>query len=84
MEFEYKVLENPTQTTLNLLGKDNWDLISVVSRHPTGNLVAFLKREYVKKEKTDPIAQMILEEETQQTQPKTTKKSTKPTKQKTK
>lgn len=76
MEFEYKVLENPTQTTLNLLGKDNWELVSVISRHPTGNMFAYLKREYIKKEKTDPITQMILEEETQAAQ-KPTKKQTK-------
>lgn len=62
MKWEYKVLENVLPTELNILGQDGWELVSVVSRPPVGNVTAYLKREYVKKEKVDPVQQMILEE----------------------
>lgn len=63
IKWEYKVLENALPTELNILGMEGWELVSVVSRPPIGNISAYLKRKYVKKEKTDPVAQMILEEE---------------------
>jgi hypothetical protein len=79
MKWEYKVLENVLPTELNILGQDGWELVSVVSRPPVGNVTAYLKREYVKKEKVDPVQQMILEEanEVVKVEKKKTKKKTK-------
>lgn len=78
-KWEYKVLENALPTELNILGMDGWELVSVVSRPPVGNISAYLKREYVKKEKTDPVAQMILEEEEAKKDNKKPQNSTKKT-----
>lgn len=79
MKWEYKVLENVLPTELNILGQDGWELVSVVSRPPVGNVTAYLKREYVKKEKVDPVQQMILEEanEVVKVEKKKTKKKSK-------
>lgn len=79
MKWEYKVLENVLPTELNILGQDGWELVSVVSRPPVGNVTAYLKREYVKKEKVDPVQQMILEEanEPLKVEKKKSKKKTK-------
>ena len=83
-KWEYKVLENALPTELNILGMKGWELVSVVSRPPIGNISAYLKREYVEKEKIDPVTQMILEEEESKKDNKkpqnTTKKATKDTK----
>lgn len=79
MKWEYKVLENVLPAELNILGQDGWELVSVVSRPPVGNVTAYLKREYVKKEKVDPVQQMILEEvnEPLKVEKKKSKKKTK-------
>lgn len=74
MKFEYKIVDTPTLTTINLLGKDEWELVSVVSQPPIGNLKAFFKRELSEKRKKDVMPELLLEDETPK---KETKKSTK-------
>lgn len=76
MKYEYKIINTPHESALNLLGKDGWELVSVVSNGIAGR-TAFLKREYVKKEKSDPIQQMILEENEVKKEVKKTTKSNK-------
>lgn len=74
MKFEYKIIDAPTLTTINLLGKDEWELVSVVSQPPIGILKAFFKRELSEKRKKDIMPELLLEDETPK---KETKKSTK-------
>lgn len=76
MKYEYKIINTPHESALNLLGKDGWELVSVVSNGIAGR-TAFLKREYIKKEKSDPVQQMILEEEEVKKDVKKTTKSNK-------
>lgn len=76
MKYEYKIINTLHESALNLLGKDGWELVSVVSNGIAGR-TAFLKREYVKKEKSDPVQQMILEENEVKKEVKKTTKSNK-------
>lgn len=74
MKFEYKILDSPTPTTINLLGKDEWELVSVVAQPPLGILKAFFKRELTERKKKDIMPELLLEDETPKKEIKKTRK----------
>ncbi len=43
--WEYQTLRDPDEETLNSLGEDGWELVSVIYDPESGYTEAFLKRE---------------------------------------